>query len=189
VSHVEPKSPGERCGLQADDVLLKVNDRKTKGAHFEKVKKLLDKAKIDGRVEMLVIDKEAFEYCIKTNRKFKEPYIKVKHIFPRSRPSINYQSLPSIGTKYSSLSFENERSTFKSSLDLPSPTSLDKNEPKSGKFLHHDSSLPVISTKSSGIVEESHEKENDESMVDSVFNTINHFFVNIRSDKSPSNRS
>jgi hypothetical protein len=72
-----------------------VNKRKTKGAAFEKIKKAIDKAKRDGRIEMLVVDKDAFHYCIKTNRKFKEPYIKVKHVFPRSRSSVTYQSLAS----------------------------------------------------------------------------------------------
>lgn len=95
ITHVESKSPGERSGLQADDILLKVNKRKTKGAAFEKIKKAIDKAKRDGRIEMLVVDKDAFHYCIKTNRKFKEPYIKVKHVFPRSRSSVTYQSLAS----------------------------------------------------------------------------------------------
>ena len=96
ISRVEPKLPGERAGLQTRDILIKVNNRKTKGSDFEKVKRSIDKAKRDGRLEMLVVDKEAFDYCIRTNRKFKEPYIKVKHIFPRSRSSATFQRLPSI---------------------------------------------------------------------------------------------
>jgi C-terminal processing protease CtpA/Prc len=101
ITQVEPKSPGEQSGLQVNDILLKVNKRKTKGGDFEKIKKLIDKAKRDGRIEMLVVDKDAFHYCIKTNRKFKEPYIKVKHIFPRTRSSIIYQSLPSMAARAS----------------------------------------------------------------------------------------
>ena len=84
-----------------DDIVLKVNKRKTKGASIEKVKKLIDKAKHNGRIEVLVIDKEAFQYCLKTNRKFKEPYIKVRHIFPRSRSSVTYQSLPLMAARAS----------------------------------------------------------------------------------------
>ena len=50
---------------------------------------------------MLVADKETFNYCIKTERKFKEPYIKVKHIFPRTRSSAGFRSLPSISARAS----------------------------------------------------------------------------------------
>jgi C-terminal processing protease CtpA/Prc len=101
ITHVESKSPGERSGLQVDDIVLKVNKRKTKGANIDKVRKLIDKAKNNGRIEVLVIDKEAFHYCLKTNRKFKEPYIKVKHIFPRSRSSVTYQSVPLMAARAS----------------------------------------------------------------------------------------
>ncbi|CAF3486275.1 unnamed protein product [Rotaria socialis] len=96
ISHVEIKSPGERAGLQVRDVLLKVNDRKTKGLKFEKVKKAIEKGKQDGRLEILVVDKEVFDYCKRTNKKFKQPDIKIKHIFPKSRLSTSLLKLPSI---------------------------------------------------------------------------------------------
>ncbi|CAF1264782.1 unnamed protein product [Rotaria magnacalcarata] len=95
ISHVEIKSPGERAGLQVRDILLKVNDRKTKGLNFEKVKKAIEKGKQDGRLEILVVDKEVFDYCKRTNKKFKQPDIKIKHIFPKSRLSTSFLKLSS----------------------------------------------------------------------------------------------
>ncbi len=109
ISRVEPKLPGEHAGLQTNDILLKVNSRKTKGVDFKKIKKAIEKAKRDGRLEMLVVDKSSFIYCTRTNKKFKEPYIKVKHIFPRSRSSANYQSLPMIAARASSTSQESSQ--------------------------------------------------------------------------------
>ena len=94
ISRVEAKSPGERAGLQSRDILLKVNDRKTKGLDFEKVKKVIEKAKRDGRLEMLVVDQETFNYCKHNNKQWKEPDIKVKHIFPKSRSSVSSVKLP-----------------------------------------------------------------------------------------------
>ncbi|CAF4563054.1 unnamed protein product [Rotaria sp. Silwood1] len=104
ISHVEPKLPGERAGLQIRDILLKINDRKTKGLRFNKVKKAIEKAKHDGRLEILVVDKEVFDYCKLTHKKFKEPDIKVKHIFPKSKPSTSFLKLPTIATTSSLMS-------------------------------------------------------------------------------------
>ena len=102
ITHVESKQSGERSGLQVDDILLKVNNRKTKGADFEKIKKAIEKARRDDhRVELLVIDRAAFHYCIKTQKKFKEPFIKMKHIFPRSRTSASYSNLPLVPSRAS----------------------------------------------------------------------------------------
>lgn len=98
ISHVEPKSPGERAGIQVQDILLRVNDRKTKGLSFEKVKKVIEKGKQDGRLEILVVDKEVYNYCKKAHKKFKQPDIKVKHIFPKTRTSTSFLRLPSVGT-------------------------------------------------------------------------------------------
>ncbi|CAF3670009.1 unnamed protein product [Rotaria sordida] len=104
ISHVEPKLPGERAGLQTRDILLKINDRKTKGLNFDKVKKAIEKAKYDGRLEILVVDKEVFNYCKLTHKKFKEPDIKVKHIFPKSKPSTSFLKLPTIAATSSLMS-------------------------------------------------------------------------------------
>lgn len=98
VSYVEPKLPGARAGLESGDILLKINDRKTKGLDFDKVKKALEKAKRDGRLEMLVIDLETFEYCKQNQKQMKEPDLKVKHIFPRSKSSANVVKLQSINS-------------------------------------------------------------------------------------------
>lgn len=107
ISRVESKLLGERAGLQTKDILLKVNNRKTKGLNFDKVKKAIEKAKNNGRLEILVVDKEAFDYCKQTHKKFKEPDIKVKHIFPKSRPKSSILKLPSIAAASSSTTQEN----------------------------------------------------------------------------------
>lgn len=98
ISRVEDKSPGERAGLKTDDILLKINDRKTKGLDFEKVKKAIEKAKRDGRLEMLVVDDATFQYCKRTKKHLKEPDLKLKHIFPKSRSSANILKVPSLIT-------------------------------------------------------------------------------------------
>ena len=94
ILRVEPQSPAEGAGLQSRDILLKVNERKTKGLGYDKVKKEIDKAKRDGRLEMLVVDQETFEYCKRTKKPLKEPELKVKHIFPKSRSSASFHKLP-----------------------------------------------------------------------------------------------
>ena len=122
ISRVEAKSPGERAGLQSRDILLKVNDRKTKGLEFEKVKKVIEKAKRDGRLEMLVVDQETYDYCKRNNKQWKEPDIKVKHIFPKSRSSVSSVKLPMIaGT-----SAHPSRDQLKRSELTPLSTSLIK---------------------------------------------------------------
>jgi hypothetical protein len=189
-----------------------VNDRKTKGADFDKIRKAIERAKRDGRLEMLVADKETFNYCIKLNKKFKEPYIKVKHIFPRSKPSKGYQSLPIIAGKVpmvlqkslersiSSTGSSNGRhlSTHSESEedDLLSPIPHDI----SSKFIdparrlspRMDISSPIQNTSnttqeiqnaSNTIQEIQNETSSDESMMDSVLNAVNNFF------QKPINRS
>lgn len=96
ILRVESQSAAEGAGLQSGDVLLKINERKTKGLGYEKVKKEIDKAKRDGRLEMLVVDQETFDYCEKEKKPFKEPEMKVKHIFPKSRSSASFHKLPSV---------------------------------------------------------------------------------------------
>ena len=134
ISRVEPKLAGDSSGLQTNDILIKVNNRKTKGLDFDKIKKLIEKAKRDGRLEMLVADKDTFDYCIKTNRKLKESYIKVKHIFPRSRSTTNFSKLPTLARASQSsiegldhgISFDIQRMSIReevlSESDLNSPT-------------------------------------------------------------------
>ena len=98
ILRVESQSPAEGAGLQSRDILLKINDRKTKGLGYEKVKKEIEKAKRDGRLEMLVVDQETFDYCKRTKKPMKEPDIKVKHIFPKSRSSASFHKLPIAAT-------------------------------------------------------------------------------------------
>lgn len=94
ILRVEPQSPAEVAGLQSRDVLLKINERKTKGLSYEKLKKEIEKAKRDGRLEMLVVDQETYDYCQRSNKPLKEPDMKVKHIFPKSRSSASFHKLP-----------------------------------------------------------------------------------------------
>jgi hypothetical protein len=94
ILRVEAQSPAEGAGLQSRDVLLKINERKTKGLGYDKVKKEIEKAKRDGRLEMLVVDQETLDYCKRTKRPMKEPEMKVKHIFPKSRSSASFHKLP-----------------------------------------------------------------------------------------------
>ncbi|CAF1569314.1 unnamed protein product [Rotaria magnacalcarata] len=95
ILRVESQSPADVAGLQSRDVLLKINERKTKGLGYDKVRKEIEKAKRDGRLEMLVVDQETYDYCERTNKPLKEPEMKVKHIFPKSRSSANFLKLPS----------------------------------------------------------------------------------------------
>jgi hypothetical protein len=147
ISRVQPKLPGEIAGLQVDDVLLKVNNRKTKGAAFDKIKKAIEKAKRDGRIEMLVVDKETFNYCKQANKKFKEPYIKVKHIFPRSRPSISYPSLPSIAARASFTSQEDLEQSINgiSSVNVDHRATQSENEADDLKSPNFDLSSTINS--------------------------------------------
>ncbi|CAF0730470.1 unnamed protein product [Rotaria sp. Silwood1] len=94
ILRVEPQSPAEGAGLQSRDVLLKINERKTKGLGYDKVRKEIEKAKRDGRLEMLVVDQETFDYCQRMKKPLKEPEMKVKHIFPKSRSSASFHKLP-----------------------------------------------------------------------------------------------
>ncbi|CAF0931428.1 unnamed protein product [Adineta ricciae] len=98
ILRVEPHSSAEGAGLQSRDILLKINDKKTKGLVYEKVKKEIEKAKRDGRLEMLVVDQETFDYCKRTKKPMKEPELKVKHIFPKSRSSASFHKLPLLQT-------------------------------------------------------------------------------------------
>ncbi len=94
ILRVEPQSSAEGAGLQSRDILLKINERKTKGLGYDKVKKEIEKAKRDGRLEMLVVDQETFDYCKRTKKPMKEPEMKVKHIFfPKSRSSASFHKL------------------------------------------------------------------------------------------------
>ena len=93
ILRVEPQSPAEGAGLQSRDILLKINDRKTKGLGYDKMKKEIEKAKRDGRLEMLVVDQETMDYCKRTKKPLKEPEMKVKHIFPKSRSSGSFHKL------------------------------------------------------------------------------------------------
>ncbi|CAF4469790.1 unnamed protein product [Rotaria socialis] len=95
ILRVEPQSPADVAGLQSHDVLLKINERKTKGLGYDKVEKEIEKAKRDGRLEMLVVDQEAYDYCERMKKPLKEPEMKVKHIFPKSRSSASFHKLPS----------------------------------------------------------------------------------------------
>ncbi|CAF1681623.1 unnamed protein product, partial [Adineta ricciae] len=98
ILRVEPHSSAEGAGLQSRDILLKINDKKTKGLVYEKVKKEIEKAKRDGRLEMLVVDQETFDYCKRTKKPMKEPELKVKHVFPKSRSSASFHKLPLLQT-------------------------------------------------------------------------------------------
>jgi hypothetical protein len=111
---------------------------------------------------MLVTDKDTFNYCILTNRKFKEPYIKVKHIFPRSRSSIDYQSLPLIAARASLISL-NGTSSFNVHR-LAAQAENENDDLKSSK--------------------EDNEISTNESIVDSVLNAINNSFQNTGLEKS-----
>jgi thioredoxin-related protein len=96
ILRVEPHSSAEGAGLQSRDILLKINDRKTKGLGYDKVKKEIEKAKRDGRLEMLVVDQETYDYCKRAKKPLKEPEMKVKHVFPKSRSSASFHKLPII---------------------------------------------------------------------------------------------
>lgn len=102
ISQVEPKFPGDLAGLQPNDILLKINDRKTKGLEFDRVKKAIEKAKRDGRLEMLVVDAATYNYCKRTKKNLKEPDLKIKHIFPKSRSTARVLKVPLINGMHTS---------------------------------------------------------------------------------------
>lgn len=99
---------------------MKINERKTKGLGYDKVKKEIEKAKRDGRLEMLVIDQETFDYCKRTKKPMKEPEMKVKHIFPKSRSSASFHKLPIAAASVSRDSTEQ----FDDNLPLNTRTSV-----------------------------------------------------------------
>ncbi len=152
-----------------------MNDRKTKGANFDKIKKTIDKAKRDGRLEMLVVDKDTFNYCIQTKKKFKEPYIKVKHIFPRGRSSIDYQSLPLIAARASLISMNGTSSFNVQRLSIQDDL----------KLSNFEATIDPVRSLSQ---QEDNEISTNESIVDSVLNAINNSFQNTELEK-PINRS
>lgn len=123
ISRVYPQSAAEGAGLQSRDILLKINDHKTKGLGYDKVKKEIDKAKREGRLEMLVVDQETYDYCKRTKKPMKEPEMKVKHIFPKSRSSASFHKLP-VAASASSISSRDSveqlnNSTIKTDDSLP----------------------------------------------------------------------
>lgn len=154
ILRVEPQSSAEGAGLQSRDVLLKINDRKTKGLGYDKVKKEIEKAKRDGRLEMLVADQETYDYCQRTKKPMKEPEMKVKHIFPKSRSSASFNKLPiGSGTSRDSTeqlnasttkSDDNPQSYSRSSvgyrLSTPRETDSENEEDKQHDSLRKDSS-------------------------------------------------
>ena len=202
ITRVDGKSVGERGGLQTDDILLKVNNQKTKGVDFDKIQKSIEKAKRNKRLDMLVVDKETFYYCLRTNKKFKEPYIRVKHIFPPTKSSVNYQNIPLIaartfGTFNRSINAIDHPSDLKSSpLESDSPSSMTMSDSFtidiSAKFADPARRLSQ-STKqqssSTGISDRTTsnttpETSTDESIMNFVMNTVNTFFPETGSDKA-----
>ncbi|CAF3860628.1 unnamed protein product, partial [Didymodactylos carnosus] len=83
IQKVEPNSPAEYAGLLSNDILLEVNERKTKNLGYDKVKKLIDKAKRDGRLDLLVSDQQTYDYCKTTKKKLSPPDIIIRHVFPK----------------------------------------------------------------------------------------------------------
>ena len=141
ISRVEPKSPGERAGLQTNDILLKINDRKTKGLDFDKVKKAIEKGKRDGRLELLVVDVATYDYSQHSKKQLKEPDIKLKHIFPKSRSSANILKVPLITPTTTSASQETSKQIHDSVLSSVnhrlSLTEEDDSKVKTSNTDHH----------------------------------------------------
>lgn len=191
ITRVDSKSAGERGGLQSDDILLKVNNQKTKGVDFDKIQKTIEKAKRNKRLDMLVVDKETFYYCLRANKKFKEPYIRVKHIFPPTKSSINYPNIPLLAAR--TLDQAND---FKSESDPSSSMTFSDSFPLdiSAKFTDPARRLSQSTKQSStGISDRTTsnatpEISTDESMMNFVMNTVNSFFPKTSTDKSD-NRS
>ncbi|CAF1516560.1 unnamed protein product [Adineta ricciae] len=182
ISRIDARSPAERGGLQTRDLLLKVNDRKTKGVDINKVRRHVDKAKHDNRLELLVVDEEVYRYCTSTNRKFKEPYIKVKHIFPKNRASANVESLDSLAARSSNAS-EDIVKQLKSGPEFKvhrlsiSKDTLVEDEENAPKI------RPKPMKKSTSMKEVTKQSSKDESMVDSVLKSFHNYFHNFDTDK------
>ncbi|CAF0925167.1 unnamed protein product [Adineta steineri] len=198
ISRVEPKLPGELAGLQSRDLLIKVNDRKTKGLDIDKVKRTIEKAKYNGRLELLVVDEQVYRYCMRTHKKFKEPYIKVKHIFPRSKSRKSVETLDSIaastpitsqhmiGQSMMSTTYKvHQRSITKD--DFISSTSEETIDVDTTLSMNPSQQKNISSTnqrKSSGFNGKQNQMLTDKSKVNSVSNTINNLFQFIGYDKS-----
>ncbi|UJR23589.1 hypothetical protein I4U23_026578 [Adineta vaga] len=180
ISRIEARSSGERSGLQSRDLLLKVNGRKTKGVDIDKVRRIIEKAKSDNRLEVLVVDEEVYRYCTSTHRKFKEPYIKVKHIFPKNRSSINFESLDSIAARAPAASQDivdqlangTEFKIHRLSITKDQLIENDDDE-TTNRSERNDTLTKDLSKRTS----------KDESMVDSVLKTFHHYFRNMDTDK------
>ncbi len=156
ILRVEPQSPAEGAGLQSRDILLKINERKTKGLGYDKVKKEIEKAKRDGRLEMLVVDQETFDYCKRTKKPLKEPEMKVKHIFPKSRSSASFHKLPiaavaaaaaAAGSRDSQEQFDDSLSSYPHTavgyrLSTPKETDSENEEDNRGNIA--EKSAPTI---------------------------------------------
>ena len=124
ILRVEPQSPAEGAGLQSRDILLKVNERKTKGLGYDKVRKEIEKAKRDGRLEMLVVDQETFDYCKRTKKPLKEPEMKVKHVFPKSKSSASFHKLPVAAVAAAAAASRDSHEQFDDSLPSYSHTAV-----------------------------------------------------------------
>ena len=154
ILRVQPQSPAEGAGLQSRDILLKINERKTKGLGYDKVKKEIEKAKRDGRLEMLVIDQETFDYCKRMKRPMKEPEMKVKHIFPRSRSSASFHKLPIAAAAVSRDSAEhfddnlslNARTSVGYRLSTPKETDSENEEDNQQSTFNENTSLQFTAT-------------------------------------------
>lgn len=155
-----------------------MNNRKTKGVNFEKIEKIIDKAKRNHRLEMLVIDKDTFYYCLKAKKKLPEPYIRAQHGLPRIIDS-------------------SERTIHSIDHESDSPSSMTVSESFpldiSTKFTDPARRLPQEMKQqpasSSGISEQNtssvtQEISTDESLMNFVMNTVNTFFHHTGTDKS-----
>lgn len=182
ISRIDTRSPAERSGLQTRDLLLKVNHHKTKGVDMNKVRRHIDKAKHDNRLELLVVDEEVYRYCTSTNRKFKEPYIKVKHIFPKNRAGANVESLDSLAARASNASDDivNQLKNgpgfkvHRLSISKDQLVEDEENPPKA---------RPKPLRKSASMKEVTKQPTKDESMVDSVLKSFHNYFRNSDTNK------
>jgi hypothetical protein len=182
-----------------------VNDRKTKGLDFDKIKKLIEKAKRDGRLEMLVVDKDTYNYCIRTNKKFKQSYIKIKHIFPRRTSTKHFQKLPLIAkSSRDGNSFDAERMLMHEEIICEN----DLNPPLFDEIDDANASAPVGVSNTThtffpyGVSPASIDPERwdtnspipkipdttEESIIDVILAAINNFFQNFTIEK-PNHRS
>jgi hypothetical protein len=189
ISRVEPRSPGERSGLQARDLLLKINGRKTKGLDLDRVKRVIEKSKHHGRLELLVVDEEVYRYCVSTHRKFKEPYIKVKHIFPKSRSLVHTDSLNTNRASVTSqeiveqLKSGTQFNVHRLSISKDGLTEEDDQVPALQSDKTANSTTSLKQKRAFLTKRWSQHRSTDESMVDSVLHTINHLFQSTDSQK------